>query len=492
MNWQRGFNWLGVLAGVLVLAALLLLLFEIVSFSQVYGRLPAGLRLGGVPVGGLTEDQAREQLQRAYNAPIELTYLDYPIRLTPQQVNFEIRTEVMLSEARQLQGDTDFWQAFWDYLWLRTPEPLDISLRASYSQDRLRAFLDDVAARFDRPGTPPRSNPDTLGFIPGELGHNLNLEAAINPIDQALRSPQAERRQVRLPVTTQTAIRPTLDTLAVLLRDVIQVYQFDGLVSIYLSDLRTGRELNFSVRNNDIIPGPIAYSGMSTIKVSIMVSYFARNSDAVTADARLLLERSIDTSANTATDLLMQIIGRGDGLRGTRLVTEDMQRLGLSNTFIAGLLDVQGAVGAPVFTPANRRTDLNTNPDPYNQSNAEEMGILLHGIYQCTRNAGLLLAAFPGQFTPEECQLMIDLLTNNQVGPIFISGGVDEGVVAHKHGWDRLPLTNVADAALVFTPGGNYGLTLFAHQPRTMLFDEANRLLIALSRAVYAYYNASP
>lgn len=490
MNWQRGFNWLGVLAGMLVLGGLLLLLYEVVSFSQVYGRLPAGLTLGGVPVGGLTEEQARAELQRAYRVPIELTYLNYPIRLEPERVNFDVKTEVMLSEARQALGTSDFWQSFWDYLWLRTPEPVDISLRATYSQDQLRAFLADVASRFDRPGTPPRTNPTSLGFIPGELGHNLNLEAAINPIDIALRTPQPERRRVALPVSNQTAIRPTFDTLALLLRDVVQVYQFDGLVSIYLVDLRSGRELNFNVRNNDIIPSPIAYSGMSTIKVSIMVSYFARNSGAVTADARLLLERSIDTSANTATDLLMQIIGRGDALRGARLVTEDMQRLGLDSTFIAGLLDVQGAVGAPVFTPANRRTDLNTNPDPYNQSNAEEMGILMHGIYQCTRNAGLLLAAFPGQFTPEECQLMIDLLTNNQVGPIFINGGVDEGVVAHKHGWDRLPLTNVADTALVFTPGGNYGLTLFAHQPRTMLFDEANRLLIALSRAVYAYYNA--
>jgi hypothetical protein len=143
-------------------------------------------------------------------------------------------------------------------------------------------------------------------------------------------------------------------------------------------------------------------------------------------------------------------------------------------------------------TPANQRTDINNNPDPYNQTAAEEMGSLLMMIYQCSKGGGGLMAAFPGQYTPQECQKMIDLLAANQVGPIFISGGTPGGVVAHKHGWDRLPLNNVADAALVFTPGGNYAFTIYVHRDDTMGFDEANRLIISIAQAVYNFYNETP
>jgi hypothetical protein len=195
-------------------------------------------------------------------------------------------------------------------------------------------------------------------------------------------------------------------------------------------------------------------------------------------------------SANTATDMLLTDIGEGDGYEGTRRVTADMQRLGLGNTYISGLLDVLGAVLLPINTAANSRSDLNTLPDPYNQTTAEDMGTLTVMVYQCSQGGGALLAAFPGQFTPDECRVMIDLLTSNQVGPIFIAGGSSpDGVVAHKHGWDRLPLNNVADAALVFTPGGNYALTMFIHSPETMEFIDANRMIISVSRAIYNYFN---
>jgi hypothetical protein len=84
---------------------------------------------------------------------------------------------------------------------------------------------------------------------------------------------------------------------------------------------------------------------------------------------------------------------------------------------------------------------------------------------------------------------MIQFMTQNEVGPIFISGGTPGGVVAHKHGWDSVPLTHVADAALVFTPGGDYAMTIYVHRAGTMLFDDANRLIISMARAVYNYYN---
>jgi len=487
MKNRSNIGLLGIFSGLSLLAAVTLFVLELILYSRAYAALPPGLSLGEVPVGGLSESAALDQLVTAYRTPVELHYQDNIILLDPVVVNFEINTNLMLPQATQYRTGQGFWNGFWDYLWLQPGQVNDIPLQAAYSQEKLRAFLQDVAARYDQPGSPPQPDPSKLGFVTGAAGHTLDVKAAFSLVDAKLRAPAD--RIVTLPVVEQTAIRPSLDTLAELIRTDVSLFQFTGIFSLYLSDLRTGRELEINLDNGKDVPGPIAFSGMSTIKIPIMTAFFAQNEGALSDDENLLLGRSIDESANTATDLLLKTVGRGDGLEGTRRVSADMRQLGLANTYISGLLDVLGAVLVPLGTPANSRTDLNTQPDPYNQTTSEDMGTLLTMIYQCSQNGGSLMAAFPGQFTSQECRTMIDLLTKNEVGPIFISGGSPNGVVAHKHGWDRLPLNNVADAALVFTPGGDYALTLYLHSDTTMGFEEANRLIISVARATYNYFN---
>jgi beta-lactamase class A len=483
-------NWLAVFAGLSLLGAVVLLVFELVLYSRTFATMPPGVTLGGVPVGGLTEQQALQQLLLVYHSPVELRYQDQVILLDPSAVNLQVDANLMLPQVNQYRTNAGFWSGYWDFLWLQTGPINNVPLQAAYSQERLRAFLEDVAARYDRPGSAPQADPNTLGFVPGEPGHALDIDAALSAIDARLYSPVD--RTVELPLVEQTAIRPSLDTLSDLVRSDVSLFQFNGVLSLYLADLATGRELTIDLSGGEPLRGPIAYSAMSTIKIPIMVSFFAHNEGPLTEDEQLLLKRSIDESQNTATDMLLKLIGGGDGYEGTRRVTADMQRLGLANTYISGLLDVAGAVLLPLATPANSRDDLNTLPDPYNQTTSEDMGVLLTMVYQCSQGGGALMAAYPGAFAPEECRAMIDYLTANSVGPIFISGGSSpDGVVAHKHGWDRLPLTNVADAGLVFTPSATYALTIYVHQADTMGFDEANRMIISVSRAIYNYFSWS-
>jgi beta-lactamase class A len=479
-------NWLGLFSGVSLLAAVVLAVVELVLYSRTFSTLPAGLSLANVPVGGLSEQSALEQLLLVYRAPLELRYQDEVILLEPAAVNFQVDTTLMLPQVNQYRNNDNFWTGYWDFLWLQPGQTNDVPLQATYSRERLQAFLDDVAARYDRPGNPPKADPDNLGFVPGEPGHSLDVAAAVSLVDARLRSPND--RTVDLPITEQTAVRPGFDTLAELIRQEVSLFQFQGVVSLFLADLQTGRELELNLINQQPVQGRIAFSAMSTIKIPIMVSFFAHNQGPLTDEQNLLLKRSIDESQNTATDLLLLTIGRGDGFEGTRIVTADMQRLGLPNTYISGLLDTLGAVLLPLGTPANSRTDINTQPDPYNQTTAEDMGTLMMMIYQCSQGGGALMAAFPGQFTADECREMIDFLTANLVGPIFISGGSPGAVVAHKHGWDRLPLNNVADAGIVFTSSGTYALTIFFNREEPMTFDEANRLLIRIARSIYNFF----
>ncbi|HEX7432323.1 MAG TPA: serine hydrolase, partial [Anaerolineaceae bacterium] len=144
-------------------------------------------------------------------------------------------------------------------------------------------------------------------------------------------------------------------------------------------------------------------------------------------------------------------------------------------------------------TPANKRTDINTGPDVYDQTTPEDLGLLLEDIYACaTNNGGALIAAFPGQITQEKCKLMIEYLSNNNINQL-IQAGVPAGtVVAHKHGWavetDGV-IHTMGNAALIYTPGGNYILSIFVHDDNQVLFNPANQMVAELSRAVYNYFN---
>jgi hypothetical protein len=44
---------------------------------------------------------------------------------------------------------------------------------------------------------------------------------------------------------------------------------------------------------------------------------------------------------------------------------------------------------------------------------------------------------------------------------------------------------------IVYTPGGDYVLSIFAYHPVQAVFEPVNQLFAKLSQAVYSYYNLS-
>ena len=157
------------------------------------------------------------------------------------------------------------------------------------------------------------------------------------------------------------------------------------------------------------------------------------------------------------------------------------------------------APGSPLLqrftTEANQRTDVFTDPDVYNQTTASEMGILLEDIYQCAEtDGGALVAAFPGKMDAGVCKQIVAYLVADKIG-VLLEAGVPEGTqVAHKHGWVPDPdgvVRNFSDAGIIYTPGGNFVLSIYAHHPVQLVFDNANQLFASLTQAVYNYFNTS-
>jgi hypothetical protein len=464
---------------------------QLVRYSRVRAYFPPGLKIAGVAVGGLDRQQAAQRLLEVYSQPVEIQYNNSLIQLQPSLVDFQLDLESMLAAADQQRTQQIFWRGFWDYLWDRTSSPIEVPLRSSYSEERLRAYLkDEIAKRYDQPPMSAVPVVGTVNFQPGRTGTELDVESSVLIIENALRSLQA--RQVVLPLKRSSPTRPAFQNLEVLLKQTIDLSKFDGLAGIYVLDLQNAQEIHFAYQQGQDVPvePDIAFTAASIIKIPVMVSAFRRMGDNPDEETLRLLGEMITKSGNETADWLMNRVI--DSSKGPLLVTEDMQKLGLMNTFLAGYFTNGSPLLKAFQTPANQREDIDTDPDPYSQTTTSDMGMLLEDLYQCADTGGGAFAAvFPGEITQSKCQTMIDYLANDELGMLIQSSVPDGTRVAHKHGWVSTNgiINTIGDAGIVYTPGGDYVLVIFLNHPVQVVWDPASKLIADLGRAVYNYYN---
>jgi beta-lactamase class A len=481
-------RWISVF---LIFMAVALTVFQLVVYSRIRSNFPPGMVIAGVPVGGLTQVEASDRLLQAYTAvPVEVRYRDAVIQIRPSVIGFELDTQAMITAADLERLQQPFWPGFWDFLWNRIPAPRQVPLRATYSEDRLRAFLTgEIAVRYDQDATAALPQPGNASFRPGRAGTTLDIDRAVTLIDSALRSPAS--RVVNLTFNRINPPRPSIQNLQILLQEMIEEAEYDGIIEIYVSDLGTGQEVHFAYNESQLAPPDIAFTAASTMKIPIMVSVMSRLPEPTDPDIELMIEQMIELSLNDPADRLMETVI--DRNFGPLEVTKDIQALGLNNTFLAGYF----YAGAPLLqrfqTTANQRTDLVAGPDPYNQTTAAEMGMLLEDVYRCSENGGgTFAAALPGTISQAECRQMVSYLVLNKIAQL-LQAGLPEGTrIAHKHGWiienDGLMHT-IADAGIVYTPGGDYVISVFMYHPVQMVWDPANLLVAEISQAVYSYFN---
>lgn len=472
---------------VFILLAAVVTIIQVVQYSVSRYNYPPDMTIGNVPVGGLDPQAAAQRLFQVYALPIEIHYGEAVIDLDPTLIGFQLNTDSMLAAADLQRTGASFWGGFWDYVWNRRSPTRQIPLVSSYSEPRLRAYLqDEISARYDMPPTPSQPIPGTVTFTPSTPGRTMDIDRAVALIEAALQSPGD--RTVILSSQNSIAGRPSIDTLNILLKQLIDQSGFGGLVDLYFLDLQTQDNIHFAYRGGQDIPvnPDAAFSANSTIKIPIMVSTFLHFNNKITPELDTDLKGMFTHSSNSEADNLMASLDPG---RGPLVVTEMMQALGLKNTFIA-MYFAPGSIPLQHYvTPANSRLDINTDPDPFNQTTPSEMGFLLEDIYTCAQaGGGSLVAAFPGQVNQAACQQMIQYLEEDKLGSL-IQGSLPEGtIVAHKHGWDNFE-NQFSDAAIVYTPGGNYVLTIYTYDPVQFEWNVTSGLFGDLSRAIYNYFN---
>jgi beta-lactamase class A len=450
------------------------------------------MKIADIPVGGTDPQTASQRLIQVYNnTPVEIQYGGQVIQIEPSSAGFNINLESMLAAADYERTGRAFWIGFWDFLWNRQSNPVEIPLIESIDQGQLDAYLhEEISARYDQPAIPAQPVAGSTQFKPGQPGQALDIARAIVLIEDALKSP--ENRIVSLPFNNVKPSRPSIENLQIQIQQIIDLAGFDGIVGVYLKDLQSGEVLHFVYQNGNLVPvnPDMAFTASSTIKIPIMISTYKNFGPVLDDETKKLILDMITKSDNPQSDALMAKLNE---FRGPLIVTETLRQLGINNTYIAGYFFDNAPLLEEIHTPANSRTDVTTNPDAYNQVTPSDIGTILEDLYQCSETGGgALVAAFPGKITKAACQEMINYLKQDRIG-VLIEAGLPEGTqLAHKHGWISGPsgiIQNISDAAIVYTPGGNYVLAIYVYHPVQAIWEPVSEMIAKISESVYNYFN---
>jgi beta-lactamase class A len=485
---RGGFPVLEVAGLLLILAATLLFMRELSRFSEERQEMSQGLVLGDVPVSGMTRAEAQAYVEQVYGAPVTVMLQGQEIRLNPEEVGFKVDSEAMLSRAGT---DETFWSGFWDYLWRRPEQPKRIDLIASYSDELLKGWVADVAARYDAPATSAGSRLDTLSFNEGQAGFVLDQEGAVEALDEALMRPV--NRTVGFSIEQTDVERPGMDTLSDLLVDYLEGQKYRGVASIYLVDEVTGDQMSLDVDlrggTPEMVDCDIPYAGLSTMKIPLTEEYFRWLVDIYPYEFDVI-EATLTESSNLNANFMLRDIGGGDMFAGTQVVNASMQYLGLENTFMVAPYDEEDPpeyYSTPAREAVRNGECINTNPDPYMQTTAEDLMMMLDMVYQCMAfDGGGLIAAYPGDVKQSECEMMIDVMQQNDEGKLILAGVPEDVEVAHKHGYTY---DTISDAGVVLSPGGDYVLVIFLWQDVSWIAGTAFPIMEGISTAVFNYFN---
>lgn len=439
----------------------------------------------GVPLGGLTLEEAQQRIEEAFSVPVELTYQGARMQFSPAELGFKLDIPAILSQISPTRA-IPFRSWFWGQSFADNTQKLE--LQYSLDENQLQNLLNEVfSLRYDQPASAATPILYSTNFTAGQPGYQLaSLTQTSEQVKGALVSPS--ERKVTLTVIETPAIPPNWHNIEVMLRQIIRQERFTGLAEIYLRDLQNDQTIHFAVLNNQDVPVDVAYSAASTIKIPIMVSTMKRLSDPLPAQATNWMSLMIGESLNPPADGLMKAYL--DNNLGPLIVTADLREMGYQNTFLAGYFDPGSPLLEKIDTPANQRRDVYLDPDFYNQTVPSETGDLLTRIYHCSNSAEAAL--FNGAVTSDECALMLSYLKENKILALLEAGLPPNTPIAHKHGWtnetDGL-IHTMSDASVIYTPGGDYVLVVFAHTENQFLYDPANRLFARLSQSIYNAYN---
>ncbi|MCB9141639.1 MAG: serine hydrolase [Anaerolineales bacterium] len=454
------------------------------AYVNTQGPLPGGVTLSGMTPTGADLEEVARNLHAAFQEPVAVNYDDQRIILRPDDVDFEVDVNAMVAEAVPYGEGLGYWRPFLGEVFDRPVTPVDIPLKYSYSQEKLAGWLQSVADEYDKEARPPYGVAlapgvpftSTFMFQAGQPGLELEFNMSGERVLQALSSPTDRRADLMLVEVPPPD--PDIKELQKLVE--ARADRFPGWVSVFIQQVGADTEA--------ISDPEIAFAGMSTMKIPIMLELYRSVLDEPPdVETTKLLTETLGLSGNFTANLLLRLIGGGavgSEWQGVEKVTATLRELGLKNTFMATPYDTE-SLPRTYSTPANSRTDVSTNPDTHMQTTAKDLALILEWIVECSEGRGTLLAAYPGQITPEECQEMLGFIELNRKHILLEPGVPEDTRYAHKHGFVD---DSHGDVGVFWGPAGPYIVSVFLYKPGWVEWPLSSSLMADISKASWDYF----
>lgn len=369
--------------------------------------------------------------------------------------------------------------------WKAMLEPIAASVSVPPEPVRVLTTTLTADLRWPEWWTPPEASRIAYTFDPGRMGRELDIEASIARIQTAIAS--GDPSPVSLVITDVNPPHFSLeDGLKPLLLEISN--EFPGVTSLYVADLSSGEALSYNLH--------IVYSGMSLLKVGILVTAYRHWDGDPPDDIRGNIAYMISESNNAASNLvLMGIGGDEDAIAGVKAVNQTFADLGMIRTFMRQPYYVEGGAKWPALPPLDLPADKNvpadeaaigTHPDAMMQTRLADLVILWTALYEGCHGHGLLLETYPDSLDAAACCEMLDWLKTNPVRTVIGASVPPEVAIAHKHGWVG---ATRSDIGIVYSPGGDYLFGLFMWQDSDWInWDVCFPLFRRLSATVYNYF----
>lgn len=479
--------------GLLILISLVILsaAWIYTAWRSSQAVLPPGLVINGMSVGGMTRDQALLAIEQAYTTPITVTYAGEVLPpLLPEMI--ELRVDVSataenLDDALIVEESTT---AFLRYLMDRVlgneHETIEVKAVVLYSRERLNAFLERTAQKYDHEPRQLVALPESGTFRPAEEGTNLDATASLPGLINAILAANQSKRQVALVVSIEPAPEADINVLGQAIQTVLSAADSGTIAGTFAKDLKTGQEYCFNC--------DVAFTGVSAAQLGIALTSYRDSVQNTSPEETALIaqELSPTDTAFAAADTLLTQLGNGHIMSGTHKVTTLFLGLGLESSYLITPLataangNAETTTTSAVPTPANTNTNISANPHPGIQTTPMEAGLLIENIYYCASNGGALRILYPRTMTPMKCQHLLDTMIRHRSGsglgrdlPLSVS-------IAHQQA--QYTLTH-SEIALFYGPRTDFLLTVFLYHPDLSADEVAVSYLAQIGRLAYRFYN---
>ncbi len=423
--------------------------------------LPTGLTVSGLDVGGMTREQALNAIVLAYTAPITVYYQDQTTQLLPEMVDLAVdleATQANLDEVLSAQQSTEGFFAYTlDRLLGRERRPEPAYAIVNYSRERVDAFLERMAQKYDREAEGPVPIPEAGIFRPPRQGTHLDIDASRPLLIRAILAAAQAEREVHLVVRTDPAPAAAIGMLHTAVEEVLA--DVEGEVGVFAKHLATGQEL--CVQCEAVFPA------LAPLRLGIALELYRRLDAPPDAPMTSQLRAMLVETDTVAAEQLLAYIGDGDTALGATRVNELLREARWQQSLIVAHADGQTA------TPA-----------PQAQTTPLEVGLMMEEIARCAQGGGTLRLLYPHRLTPQECRSMLALLRSHPASTP--PGRTLQGVpIAHVQGRTE---TTYADVALLGSTEEGIVLAVYLQSPLWTTWEEARPTFEKIGQLTYTFF----